>query len=216
MLKDYLFPKEQIKTIFPTLLFVSLISAIVLGFVLFLHFYFGVHLNYLTRDFSALVDAPVYTAFLSQLGMFFWAGAAAICIISGALLSGNQDMKNYRTFFYASAGISLMLGLDDMFLLHESVFPFLLGIPENVVYLGYMVIMIVYGLRYLKILLSTEYILFSLAILFFGLSIIVDITNFYDGYIEDPFKFIGMVFWTTYYFRAGKQTIKPLIQKSDN
>ena len=145
--------------------------------------------------------------------MFFWAGSAAICILSGALLAGNENLKNYKSFFYASAGISLMLGLDDVFLLHESVFPLLLGISEEVVYMGYAGIMLIYGFRYLKLLLATEYVLFALAIVFFGLSIIVDITNFYSDYIEDPFKFIGLVLWMNYYFRVGKQVIKTRIKK---
>ena len=213
MLISYLFPKQQLRGIFPTLLTVFFFLTIIFGFVLFLHFNFGVSLNYLTRDFSGLVDVPVYTAFLSQLGMFFWAGSAAICILSGALLAGNENLKNYKSFFYASAGISLMLGLDDVFLLHESVFPLLLGISEEVVYMGYAGIMLIYGFRYLKLLLATEYVLFALAIVFFGLSIIVDITNFYSDYIEDPFKFIGLVLWMNYYFRVGKQVIKTRIKK---
>lgn len=217
MFISYVFPKTQLKAIALTVLYVILFVAVVLGFLVFLRFNYGISLNDLTRDFATVVDAPVYTAFLSQLGIFFWAGAAAICIISGSLLSGSQDLKSYRSFFYASAGISLMLGLDDIFLLHEAVLPDLLGIPEKVVFFGYALAMVLYGVRYLKFLLTTDYVLFALGIGFFGLSIFFDLLDYYYNdfslLLEDGLKFTGLIFWTIYYFRVSKQVIKPLIYK---
>lgn len=217
MFTSYIFPRAQFKAIARTVLYVILFVALVLGFLLFLRFNYGISFNYLTRDFAALVDVPVYTAFLSQLGIFFWAGAATICILSGALLSGNHDLKNYRSFFYASAGIILMLGLDDIFQFHESVFPDNLGIPEKVVFLCYGIAMVVYGVYYLKLLLATEYVLFALAIGCFGLSVLADIVDYYYNdfsvLLEDGLKFTGLIFWTSYYFRASKQIVKPLLHR---
>jgi hypothetical protein len=217
MLSSYVFPKAQFRAIARTVLYVIVFVALVLSFLLFLRFNYDISLNDLTRDFSAIAHAPVYTAFLSQLGIFFWAGTATICILSGALLSGNHDLRNYQSFFYASAGISLMLGLDDIFLFHESVFPDNLGIPEKVVFLSYGIAMVVYGVRYLKLLLATEYVLFALAIGFFGLSILSDFVDYYyNDYsllLEDGLKFTGLIFWTSYYFRASKQIVKPLLRR---
>ncbi|MEO5788993.1 hypothetical protein, partial [Gelidibacter sp.] len=105
MFRSYVFPKSQLKSIAVTVLYVIIFVSLVLGFLVFLRFNYGVSLSKLTRDFAAVVDAPIYTAFLSQLGIFFWAGAAAICILSGAILSGSQELKSYSSFFYASAGI---------------------------------------------------------------------------------------------------------------
>ena len=214
---SYVFPKAQLKTIASTVSYVLLFVVLVLSYILFLHFNYQISLYELTTDFAAVVKAPVYTALLSQMGIFFWAGSAAICLLSGALLSKNSSWRNYRSFFFASAGISLMLGLDDVFLFHEEVFPNL-GVPQKVVYLTYALAMLVYGFRYLKLLLKTDYVLFAVAIGCFGLSIFIDIfvrdqSEYISNLLEDGIKFAGIVFWTSYYFRVSTQLFKPFIPK---
>lgn len=216
MLMTYIFPKPQFKSIASTVGYALFFVAIVLGSILYLHFSHDISLYEMTSDFATVMKAPVYTALLSQIGIFFWAGTLAICLISATLLSGKSEFRNVSSFFYGSAVISLILGLDDVFLFHELVFPSF-GISQKIVYFSYAFAMLVYGLRYVKFILKTEYVLLVLAIGGFGLSICIDVilyehSEYISNLLEDGFKFIGLIFWFSYYFRVSKQCLQSLIQ----
>lgn len=45
----------------------------------------GIPMEHLTRDPLAVLDAPVCIGFLSQLGIFFWAGAAFMAFLCEAI-----------------------------------------------------------------------------------------------------------------------------------
>ncbi len=99
----------------------------------------------------------------------------------------------------------MVLGLDDIFLLHESVFPHL-GIPEKVVYASYAGFVLLYLLWFYSVILNTEYILLMVALILFFASIVLD--NFtppgFNPYLlEDGAKMAGIVNWFFYFFRVG-------------
>ena len=107
--------------------------------------------------------------------------------------------------------LTLYLGLDDVFLLHEKVFP-RLGVPEEVVLCSYPVFMLFYLFWFYPVILKTEYILLGIALLFFGISVTIDLFDPSDidifFLLEDGVKLVGIVSWLAYFFRVGMDVVQ--------
>lgn len=101
-----------------------------------------------------------------------------------------------------SGFLTIFLGVDDIFLLHEAVFPFF-GIPEKVVYASYGFILISWIVKFYTTILRTDYILLLMAFFFLGLSVGLDVfpLSNIDLYLfEDGFKMTGIVSWFFYFY----------------
>ena len=117
--------------------------------------------------------------------------------------------------------MTMILVLDDLFLLHEEIFPEHLGIPQKFVLLGYMGLTLVGIVVFRKSILGTEYLLLLIALGFFGLSVFVDVFDHeIDALIghwrylfEDGFKFLGIVSWLGYYWRTCFTATRGLLKK---
>lgn len=106
----------------------------------------------------------------------------------------------------ASTALTLLLLLDDAFLLHESVFPSF-GIPEKLVYFTYMCAVAFYLTVFYKIIFRTEFIYLTLSFLFLGLSIALDVIvpdTSSDYLLEDGLKFLGLVSWMLYFWSVAR------------
>lgn len=186
------------------------VSAILVGAMLFLHFWKGIPIAKLTRDPIAIGGLPVYTGFLSQIGIFFWSASATVCFFSAKVLLRHADLHKLKRFLLISALLSLFLGFDDVFLLHEAVFPYHFGIPEKFVYGSYAGFVIFYLFRFYPLILETEFVLLAIALFFFGISVTLDLLPlpFIDPFLlEDGAKLIGIVSWLAYFFQVGKYSV---------
>ena len=201
---------------------IATISAIFLGTVVFIHLWHDVPIAQLTRDITAIGGIPAYGGFLSQIGLFCWAASAMLCFFSATIIDNDKSCQHIRQFLYASAFLTLVLGIDDAFLLHETVLPSL-GIPERVTYISYGGLLLVYLFRFRRLILKTDYILLTMALAFFGLSYVLDLvleilylfvpipllTSGRLSYLlEDGAKFVGIISWLVYCFQIGKHSIK--------
>ena len=142
-MKSLHYPFVRFRSSYPLRLLILVVSAILLGMVLLLHFWKGIPISKLTRDPTAIAFLPAYTGFLSQIGIFLWSASATICFFSATVLSKGVDCQKLRRFLVASALLTLILGLDDAFLLHEKVLP-RFGIPQIVTYCSYMGFVLLY------------------------------------------------------------------------
>ena len=99
----------------------------------------------------------------------------------------------------------MLLLVDDLFMLHERIFPNQLGIDEIIVFLFYGLLFLVYLLLFRKLILETDHIYLSLTVFFFALSLLVDLlvpetlTPMYHLFEDGP-KFFGIVSWFAYQF----------------
>lgn len=178
------------------------ITALLVGGVLFLHRWKGVPIGDLTGDPAAVGGHPIYIGFLSQAGLFLWSAAAAICLFTASTLSRHQRLFDTRRFLFASGLLTVLLGLDDAFLLHESLFP-RLGVPEKIVYSGYAAVVLVWLVRFRAAIRHSEYGVLGLALACFGTSLTLDVLEPAVGLdrflFEDGAKFAGIVSWLTYF-----------------
>jgi hypothetical protein len=178
-----------------------LLTCVVVG----LHFVMKVPTWYLTCDIFVLFpDMPFYCAFLAHIGMFFWAAAAAIAFLVGAVLPKGHDLKSYFEF---SGWGTLYFGLDDAFLVHDRIMPEILGLPEMLAILGYVILISCYLFKFRRAILRTEYLLMALSLFCFGASLVLDVLNlkcFDPVILEEGAKLIGIIAWLGYFIVTGR------------
>jgi len=167
------------------------------------------HFSYLSRDPVQIMDAKPYIGLVSNIGILIWCSTAAILFYSSKLSSMAGKPKIQTNFLVYAGFITLMMLIDDQFLLHDMIFPEYLHVDENVffVFYGLSVIALVYF--FWKFLLQTDYVLLILAFGFLGASavsdylIVIGFTNSYSQVIEDMLKFFGIVSWFSYFLRTA-------------
>ncbi len=161
------------------------------------------------EDPSQVIGFDSYIGLVNNLGIVIWAAAVAVCIFSFvALLRSSRD-KDLPRFFLFSGLLTLILLLDDLFLIHEWIAGFS---TEFIVPVVFLVLFIILVFRFRKVILETEYFFMILAIVLFGISFILDFSQSTDVTIvpggartilEDGCKFLGIISWLTYFARAG-------------
>ena len=179
-----------------------IVTAIFLIGVL-LSVYLDVPFGNFTRDPSSIhPSSKFYYGFISNFGVLFWSFTASICLYSYALMKkvSTSTFINMKSFFLWSGAISLLLLLDDLFLLHEKVFPWMLPLNEKIIFSLYGILIVVHLLKHKKLILAnTKYFYLVLSLVFFGLSLIFDFaprfSEKWHHMFEDGPKFIGIVFW---------------------
>ena len=168
----------------------------------------GVDPELLTRDIFASTRTPIYTGFLSNLGLFVWAAAVAIWLLGVVLLARINLRHPQLLFALGSTLCSALLLFDDAFMFHELVFPDYLGISEKKVMIMYVFLSISYVGFNVRHILRSSYLILVIAIGFLGMSVAFDrflpMTRT-ETLVEDSLKFAGIVFWAVY---AGTNIIQ--------
>ena len=126
-------------------------------------------------------------------------------------MAKQQNSLELVRFLSASGLLTLFLGFDDTFLVHEDLLPNHLGVWEPLTYVGYAGLGLFYLVRFYSVVLGTEYLLLGLALLLLGISASLDVV--WDQHIialpgrivflvEDGAKFTGIVSWLVYSARV--------------
>ena len=166
------------------------------------------------RDPAPTMGVSAYIGLVSNIGVLLWSSTAAICIFSYALLRNSLENKDLKLFILFAGLITGYLLLDDFFLFHEQMSD---RIPEAVIFAVYIIVVLCYLVRFRTKILRTEFSLLLLAGILFGLSLAVDVLHdmaifMYLGnmrvFIEDGFKFLGIVTWFTYFARTCFLSLK--------
>ncbi|RPJ52155.1 MAG: hypothetical protein EHM21_00930 [Chloroflexi bacterium] len=161
-----------------------------------------------TRDPAVLADAPFYTGLLSNLGVILWSCAAMACFVGSILLRGDR----HKARFLLVSGLgSLYLALDDLLMMHETVFPDYLQIDEKYVFMSYFILAGLFAIYFFKLILfETDFPILAAAVALFAISLIIDrYVPFSDvqTFVEDSSKLAGIALWMTYFARTSVQWI---------
>ena len=211
-------PWMQLRSILPAIRLILVVSAMSIGSVLILHLWKGVRIDQLTRDPAAITGTRPYIGFLSNIGIFFWSATSTVCFFGAALMAKQRNSLALKRFLRASGLLTLFLGLDDAFLLHEDLLPHHVGIWEPLTYVGYAGLGLFYLVRFYSVILDTEYLLLMLALFLLGISVSLDVV--WDRHIialpsrivflvEDGAKFTGIVSWLVYSARVVNHHLSP-------
>jgi hypothetical protein len=113
-------------------------------------------------------------------------------------------------FFLWAGLVTMMLALDDLFLLHDEVFMLYLGQNEHRTFLVYGAVIAIFLGYYRRSILSSRSLpLLVLALVLLGSSIFVDNTSrFWSDpemriLVEDGLKLLGITAWTAYFVRRS-------------
>ncbi len=198
---------SQFRKVTPVLLITWLMTTLALLLAIFTSTVKDIPLDTFTQDPNAQLNAPFYLGFFSNLGIIIWSAAMTICFYCAFRLPSVSDNRN-REFLMASGVITLLMALDDLFQLHELVFPKYFMISDNMVYITYLNIYLIYFIRYRKQLLHSDFIALGVAFFLLGLSTIIDLLPLpmpKDTFLEDAIKLMGAVTWMVYYIRTSTE-----------
>lgn len=192
--------RRHVKAV-PLLLSAYLCAGLILAGVALANVFLGIPVGDLTRDPANSIGFPPYQGLLSYLGILMWCATATLCIFSSIALWGRQDPQHLGPLLLASGLLSSMLLADDLFLLHEGVF------RRSVVYFTYAMALVTILIAFQRTILQTEFLILVTAGAFLALSMLSDrlITErtSLKFFVEDGFKFVGIVGWFTYYARLS-------------
>lgn len=166
-----------------------------------------------TRDPADITHSSPFIGVVSNISILLWCATAAICLFAFLALK-TQDHGKIAVFFLFSGLITSLLLLDDLFLLHERIFPQYFHWRQRYIYVSYVSIVLVYLVAFRKIILKSNYIMLALALGFFLLSVVVDciaakMGDFipFSHLYEDGFKLFGLASWLGYYAQTALQAI---------
>lgn len=168
----------------------------------------------LAKDPAEVMGFSPYIGMLSNWGVVLWMGAAAICLFSAVLLKQQKVSPSTLTFITVSGSFSLLLGIDDLFLLHDRLFPKLFDIPEKYFYFLYLFAFLIYLVCFLRQIIKYDYLLFGAALLFFLMSRRVFVSlPFFDQFMTtgDMLKYFGIVFWLAFFYRTALFEVSALL-----
>lgn len=154
------------------------------------------------RDAADTSNRSPFLGLGSNLGAFCLAIASSIAIFSALLLK-----KRYLSKLLLWSGLfSLLLFMDDFFMLHEQ--GFFVGFPEQIVFAFYGILFISISIAMIRSSINSDSRTLLASALFFALSILIDvIQSFWDSpwriYYEDGFKFVGIVSWTIFLIQTS-------------
>jgi hypothetical protein len=183
------------------------VSSICLAAAIFVGHALDVRPSLFFRDPAATLSGSFATGWLSNFGAICWFGAAAVLLFAGSLVGDPERLP-----LLAFGSLTLLLGVDDLFLLHEGLLPYV-GVPGELLH-------VVYGLGAASWLIvcrddiaRSRWGLLVAGIVALSCSVAVDLANDYGGLrgdgvyaLEDWAKLTGILFWAVYsvdYARAA-------------
>jgi hypothetical protein len=185
----------------------ALAAALTVAALLLLSRLSGTPLALLTRDVAATTGAKFYIGILSSLGALAWCASACVCAFAAAALRGVAAQRERARFLAAAAALQAALGADDFFMLHEVVYP-KVGLAEEAVVLLYGGALAALLLRFRRVLLDSELLLFLLGGVLFAGSVVVDQAVRDATALEDLLKVFGVACWLVYFWRHALAALR--------
>lgn len=165
--------------------------------------------------FRLLIDPPTqlgqsfYIGAFSHIGVLAWWTAAACCALAAFAMRDRARSDGSVTALACGAALSALLGLDDLFLLHERALPAHVGIPQNLIFIGYGAWTAVYLWRFRNFHMRMDIGLLITALMLFATSLMMDVLHLLPPehkaglVIEDGAKLLGATGWAMYHTRAA-------------
>jgi hypothetical protein len=179
----------------------------------------GISFTDLSRDAAATLDGPWYTGALSNSAVAVLLVGAGIAIFSAGLLP-SLESKSRKGLLVALALVVIVVAADDLFMLHEDVFP-LVGVGSVMSFALYGVALLAVLWIWRRVIVeSTDWIFLALGALAMGFSVFIDVVleerlftlPISGELIEDPAKILGMVFMSYYLVVTSRQAILDLME----
>jgi hypothetical protein len=189
---------------FSHLIFAGLLGCLAIALVALAARLLGEQAAIFTREPQRALNGPYYVGSFSNLGGLIWFGAAAILSFAARLKPLDQGA------LILAALVTWAMGLDDVFMLHDEVYP-KLYLHERVVSTLYFGAIGMIILRYYRQLSRSTVVGITIAVFFWCLSVVLDLFLRGFGQLpEDGSKFIGIVVWAAAWTRQAYNDITKL------
>ena len=189
---------------FSHLIFAGLFGCVAIALVALASRLLGEPPAVFTREPQAVLKGSFYVGSFSNLGGLVWFAAAAIMSFAGRLKPLD------RGALILAALVTWAMGLDDVFMLHDKVYPklFLNETFVTALYFGTIGVIL---LRYYRQLSRSTRVGIAIAVIFWVLSAVIDhFFNDIGQLAEDGSKFIGIVVWAAAWIRQAYNDITKL------
>jgi len=184
------------------------------GFTVFVGKITGSPIRMLAKDPAELIGFSSYVGMLSYGGVLLWVAAAVVCFFSAVILREYRASGVELRFLAVSGAFSMFLGVDDLYMLHDRVFPRLFYLPESNFYLLYFLAFVGYLAFFVLQILKYDYLLFAAAFILLVISrgLYVWIPYFGEFYVAgDMLKYFGIVFWLIFFYRTSLREVTALV-----
>ena len=169
----------------------------------------GLATGFVLSDTQSIGDLPWYAGALSNAGIVMWVVTAAVAIFGSRLAEDRET----RGFLLSGGLLSSLLGFDDLYMVHERIFPRVLALSEKLLFSFYLVAVALYLYRYRREILNSDFTLLLAALCGFGASMVVDVMTedkpwpMYRHVFEDGPKLAGLALWMVYHVRTTWQRV---------
>jgi hypothetical protein len=190
------------------------LSLLFFSIIEWIHKYRNIPYGDLTRDPNAIHNSPKYIGLLSQTGMIFWFSTAGILLFVGFLMFRYFKDFNQGVFLGNAFLLTVFLGIDDMFMLHDELAH--RGIREEYFYMFYGIWLLITLIKFKNIIKNTLFPLIFIYGLLFGMSIFID-KLIKDAYLpEDLLKFAGIINWSFYWVSTSYYLLQKHLQAKNS
>lgn len=161
--------------------------------------------GYFSGDPAATLGAHPFVGLLSHVGVLIAWGTAVACLLAAAYLPRARDSRHVSPLLAAGLAIAY-LALDDLFQLHEEVFP-KMGVDQVAVLSAYAVVTILYLWWYRDFFREHEWPLLAITLVALGASVALDqfgeamLGRNHNRFFEESFKLFGLALLGTYFIR---------------
>lgn len=166
---------------------------------------FAIPWHHTMGDPATTVGWPFYLGFVSNTGAMAWTAIASIFLFRFYTHRAAGGDAQWGRFLLWSGAFAALLGLDDLFLLHDQAFPKHLAIGQPVVLGAYGLLACVYLVRFAPQIARTAFPVFALALALLGASVVLDQMQDHlsiyppgSGFLEDALKLLGIGTWLSY------------------
>ncbi|MGB5758897.1 MAG: hypothetical protein WBM50_18435 [Acidimicrobiales bacterium] len=213
---------------------VALVSVAVMGGLIALALASGISIEAAVSDPHELTRLR-FLGIVSNVGVLTWGAAMTICLFTAWIVEPGWSDVGPRSFFIASAGITLVLLIDDLLLVHELADDVVVrfvdfertrrqkDILEAAVFASYGALFGLYALVYRQTILRANgrYLLVG-ALAMFAISVVIDfglvdalgidIPDYRDSIdlrslLEEGAKLVGIAYYSAFYFSLADQRI---------
>lgn len=165
--------------------------------------------GYFTRDPASTTKQTPFLGILSNLSVILWGMAAAIAFTSSLQMRSRLEMQRVAQFFLYLSILSLILMLDDLLQIHETLAPDYLGVNEKLVLITYAIYLAGVLFIHRKDIRETQFSILFISLFFFVASVVAEKNDVPWPYLfEDGLKFLGIGFWLLYFASTAVKKMK--------
>ncbi len=200
---------QNYKHLFHRTIFFSVFPSLIIYILILLYTSSnGIEPGLVLRDLLQTCNVSIGVGMISNLGVLLWSGASAITFFT--LHSNIIKDNSYRKILNIGCFFSVLLCLDDLFLLHD-----MQQLNQDILYTIYIFLALYLLINFKKLIVKIDPILFLSTIFLLGMSIISDVfqdflpINYNTVQIfEEGFKFTGISCWVFFWSKVSQKAIK--------